>query len=50
MWWGKILYAAADEVVMPVQPPMFQSETSTIRRLKLADLGDPQPVEGLLGE
>jgi len=50
MWWGKTLYAAADEIVMPVQPPMFQSETSTLRRLKLADLGAPQPVEGLLGE
>ena len=50
MWWGKILYAAADEVAMPVQPPMFQSETSTIRRLTLAELSPPQPLSGPLGE
>jgi len=50
MSWGKTLYAAADEVAMPVQPPAKQSETTTIRRLALAELGAPQPLSGPLGE
>jgi hypothetical protein len=47
-WWGEILYVTEEEIALPVQPPKTQSETFTIRRQKLADLGPPQPVSGVI--
>jgi hypothetical protein len=49
MWWGATIYATGEEIALPVQPPFKQTETTTIRRLKLEDLGAPQPLSGPLG-
>lgn len=44
LWWGDILYAAADEIAMAVQPAHDQTRTSTVRRQRLPALGTPQPL------
>jgi hypothetical protein len=49
MWWGDTMFADADEVAMPVQPPWKESQTSTVRRQRLSALGPPTPVSGVLG-
>ena len=45
-WFGEVLYLAPDEIAFPLQPPWKHTETYTIRRQPLADLGSPQPVTG----
>ncbi len=50
MAWGDPLYVSPEEIGMPLQAPEDQTRTFTIRRQKFADLGEPLPIVGVLGE